>query len=64
MFIKVTGGYGGEILVNTDHVFCIVSGGEKSKIVYTDNTECMVEESIDEVEQMLKGADDDSVSVD
>lgn len=59
MFIRVTGRYGSEILVNTDHVFCIVSGGEKSKIVYTDNTGCMVEESIDEIEQMLKGTDDE-----
>lgn len=59
MFIKVTGLYTGKtFLVNTDNIYCVVEHEGKAEIVYTDDSEFPINESINEIERMLKGADD------
>ena len=60
MFIKVTSwANGNSMLVNTDYIYCVTEVGLKSKIEFTDDTELLITESFDKVEQMLKGADDE-----
>lgn len=60
MFIKVTSWANGDsMLVNTDYIYCVIEVGRKSRIDFTDDTELLITESFNEVEQMLKGADDE-----
>jgi DNA-binding LytR/AlgR family response regulator len=60
MFIKVTGLYTGNIfLINTDNIYCVAENEGKAEIVYTDDSELLINESFDEIERMLKGADDE-----
>lgn len=59
MFIKVTGLKGNTLLVNTDHIYCVEEHEGEVKIVYTD-AYLRINESIDEIERMLKGVDDET----
>ena len=61
MFIKVTGfdTKGSTILINTNKIYCVAEYEGKTKIVYTDDSDLQINESIDEIERMLKGADDE-----
>ena len=59
MFIKVTGLKGSTVLVNINNIICVVEQEGQVKIVYTDDSYLRINESIDEVEQILKGADDE-----
>ena len=59
MFIKVTGLKGSTVLVNINNIICVVEQEGQVKIVYTDDSYLRITESIDEVEQMLKGVDDE-----
>lgn len=57
MFIRVTAKRGDSVLINTDHICCISQSNDTDAIVvYTDDTELTIKESVDEVEQMLKGS--------
>jgi DNA-binding LytR/AlgR family response regulator len=58
MFIKVTGFEGSTVLVNTDKIYCVVEHGRKAEVVYIDDSSLMIKESINDIERMLKGADD------
>ena len=59
MFIKVTGLKENTLLVNTDNIYCVVEHEGHAEIVYTDDSSMKINESIDEIERMLKGADDE-----
>lgn len=60
MFIKVTGLYTGKtFLVNTDNIYCVAENEGKAEIVYNDDSEFPINESFEEIERMLKGADDE-----
>jgi hypothetical protein len=62
MFIKVTGLYTGKtFLVNTDNIYCVAENEGRAEIVYADDSEQAIKESFDEIERMLKGADDEHV---
>ena len=62
MFIKVTEFYTGSIfLVNTNNIYCVVEQEEHAEIIYTDDSSLIINESIVEIERMMKGADVDSV---
>ena len=59
MFIKVTSLTEGTLLVNTDKIYCVVECEGEVRIIYTDGKSWRIKGSIDEIERMLKGADDD-----
>ena len=61
MFIKVTGFdvKGSTYLINTNNIYCVAEYAGKTRIIYTDDSNLRINESIDEVERMLKGADDE-----
>lgn len=58
MFIKVTAFEGSTILVNTDKIYCAMEHERGAAIIYIDDSCLMINESIDEIERMLKGVDD------
>lgn len=57
MFIKVTGFRGNTYLINTDNIYCVVEHERQAEIVYTDDSSLLINESIDEIDQMLKRRD-------
>ena len=60
MFIKVTKELDrNTMLVNANHILRVVQYQSSTVIVFTDNGEASVVESVDEIEKMLKGADDE-----
>jgi len=60
MFIKVTGFTGDKFLVNTDNIYCVVEHEGEVEIIYTDDSQFPINESLDEIERMLKGVDNGS----
>jgi tRNA A58 N-methylase Trm61 len=57
MFIKVTEFYtGSTFLVNTNNIYCVVEHEEHAEIIYTDDSSLIINESIIEIERMMKEA--------
>ena len=59
MFLRVVSDVGKPILVNTDHIYCVIQEKGRSKVVYTDNSYFWVKEDLLQIERRLKGADDE-----
>ena len=62
MFLKVIDKIDRPMLINADHIYCVIQGKGESTIIYDDNTSLKIKEDLIKISQQIariKGADDE-----
>ena len=54
MFLNVISENDYPMLINADHIYCIIQGKGKCRIVYDDNTSLMIKEDLVEISQQIE----------
>ena len=53
MFLKVIDQNNRPMLINADHIYCVIQCKDQSKIIYDDNTSLLIQEDLIEISQQI-----------
>lgn len=53
MFLKVIDKNNRPMLINADHIYCVIQCEDQSKIIYDDNTSLLIQEDLIEISQQI-----------